>query len=144
VLRAAEPLAVGDRDAFLQDVAAALQGQELRDERCTGRSRRCSGDTTIRRPWRPVRGGDTSPRMAAGGDRCAFRGAGPYGAFWRLSTVDPVARPLMETPISIPELLGLAELLELVWCKAAVRVPGFPSFGAGGRPCQRPVAGDPI
>jgi hypothetical protein len=29
VLRAAEPLAVGDRDAFLRDVAAALQGQEL-------------------------------------------------------------------------------------------------------------------
>jgi hypothetical protein len=31
VLRAAEPLAVGDRGAFLQDVAAALQGQELGD-----------------------------------------------------------------------------------------------------------------
>jgi hypothetical protein len=31
VLRAAEPLAVGDRSAFLQDVAAALQGQELGD-----------------------------------------------------------------------------------------------------------------
>jgi hypothetical protein len=31
VLRAAEPLAVGDRDAFLRDVAAALQGQELGD-----------------------------------------------------------------------------------------------------------------
>jgi hypothetical protein len=31
MLRAAEPLAVGDRGAFLQDVAAALQGQELGD-----------------------------------------------------------------------------------------------------------------
>ena len=31
VLQAAEPLAVGDRGAFLQDVAAALQGQELGD-----------------------------------------------------------------------------------------------------------------
>jgi hypothetical protein len=31
VLRAAEPLAIGDRGAFLQDVAAALQGQELGD-----------------------------------------------------------------------------------------------------------------
>jgi hypothetical protein len=31
VMRAAEPLAVGDRDAFLRDVAAALQGQELGD-----------------------------------------------------------------------------------------------------------------
>jgi hypothetical protein len=31
VLRAAEPLAVGDRDAFLQDIAAALRGQELGD-----------------------------------------------------------------------------------------------------------------
>jgi hypothetical protein len=31
VLRAAEPLAVGDRGAFLQDVAAALAGQELGD-----------------------------------------------------------------------------------------------------------------
>jgi hypothetical protein len=31
VVRAAEPLAVGDRGAFLQDVAAALQGQELGD-----------------------------------------------------------------------------------------------------------------
>jgi hypothetical protein len=31
VLRAAEPLAVGDRDAFLQDVATALQGRELGD-----------------------------------------------------------------------------------------------------------------
>jgi hypothetical protein len=31
VLRAAEPLAVGDRGAFRQDVAAALQGQELGD-----------------------------------------------------------------------------------------------------------------
>jgi hypothetical protein len=31
VLRAAEPLAVGDRDAFLRDVAAALQGQEVGD-----------------------------------------------------------------------------------------------------------------
>ena len=31
VLRAAEPLAVGDRGAFLRDVAAALQGQELGD-----------------------------------------------------------------------------------------------------------------
>jgi len=31
VLRAAEPLAIGDRGAFLQDVAAALKGQELGD-----------------------------------------------------------------------------------------------------------------
>ena len=31
VLQAAEPLAIGDRGAFLQDVAAALQGQELGD-----------------------------------------------------------------------------------------------------------------
>jgi hypothetical protein len=31
VMRAAEPLAVGDRGAFLLDVAAALQGQELGD-----------------------------------------------------------------------------------------------------------------
>jgi hypothetical protein len=31
VLRAAEPLAIGDRGAFLQDVATALQGQELGD-----------------------------------------------------------------------------------------------------------------
>ena len=31
VLRAAKPLAIGDRDAFLQDVATALQGQELGD-----------------------------------------------------------------------------------------------------------------
>jgi hypothetical protein len=31
VLRAAEPLAIGDRGAFLQNVAAALQGQELGD-----------------------------------------------------------------------------------------------------------------
>jgi hypothetical protein len=31
VLRAAESLAIGDRDAFLQDVAAALQGRELGD-----------------------------------------------------------------------------------------------------------------
>jgi hypothetical protein len=31
VLRAAEPLAIGDRGAFLQDVAAALQGRELGD-----------------------------------------------------------------------------------------------------------------
>ena len=31
VLRAAEPLAIGDRGAFLQDVAAALRGQELGD-----------------------------------------------------------------------------------------------------------------
>jgi hypothetical protein len=31
VMRAAEPLAVGDRDGFLRDVAAALQGQELGD-----------------------------------------------------------------------------------------------------------------
>jgi hypothetical protein len=31
VLRAAEPLAIGDWGAFLQDVAAALQGQELGD-----------------------------------------------------------------------------------------------------------------
>ena len=31
VLRAAEPLAVGDRGAFLQEVAAALNGQELGD-----------------------------------------------------------------------------------------------------------------
>jgi hypothetical protein len=31
VLRAAEPLAVGNRGAFLQDVATALQGQELGD-----------------------------------------------------------------------------------------------------------------
>jgi hypothetical protein len=30
-LRAAEPLAIGDRGAFLQDVAAALHGQELGD-----------------------------------------------------------------------------------------------------------------
>jgi hypothetical protein len=30
-LRAAEPLAVGDRGAFLQDAAAALQGQEFGD-----------------------------------------------------------------------------------------------------------------
>jgi hypothetical protein len=31
VLRAAEPLTIGDRGAFLQDIAAALQGQELGD-----------------------------------------------------------------------------------------------------------------
>jgi hypothetical protein len=31
VMRAAQPLAVGDRDKFLQDVAAALRGQELGD-----------------------------------------------------------------------------------------------------------------
>ena len=31
VLSAAEPLAVGDRGAFLRDVAATLQGQELGD-----------------------------------------------------------------------------------------------------------------
>jgi|GraSoiStandDraft_16_1057320.scaffolds.fasta_scaffold408270_1 hypothetical protein len=31
VLHAAEPLAIGDLGAFLQDVAAALQGQELGD-----------------------------------------------------------------------------------------------------------------
>jgi hypothetical protein len=31
VLRAAEPLAVGDRGAFLLNVAAALQGRELGD-----------------------------------------------------------------------------------------------------------------
>jgi hypothetical protein len=31
VLRAAAPLAIGDRDAFLRDVAAALQGRELGD-----------------------------------------------------------------------------------------------------------------
>jgi hypothetical protein len=31
VLQAAQPLAVDDRGAFLQDVAAALQGQELGD-----------------------------------------------------------------------------------------------------------------
>lgn len=31
VLRAAKPLAVGDRGALLQDVAAALHGQELGD-----------------------------------------------------------------------------------------------------------------
>jgi hypothetical protein len=31
VLRAAEPLALGDRSAFLQDVAATLRGQELGD-----------------------------------------------------------------------------------------------------------------
>ena len=31
VFRAAEPLAIGDRGAFLQDVATALQGQELGD-----------------------------------------------------------------------------------------------------------------
>jgi hypothetical protein len=31
VLRAAEPLALGDRSAFLQDVATALQGQEFGD-----------------------------------------------------------------------------------------------------------------
>ena len=31
VLQAAEPLAIGDRGAFLQDVAATLQGQELGD-----------------------------------------------------------------------------------------------------------------
>jgi hypothetical protein len=30
-MRAAQPLAVGDRGCFLQDVAAALQGQELGD-----------------------------------------------------------------------------------------------------------------
>jgi hypothetical protein len=36
MLRAAEPLAVSDRDAFLRDVAAALQGQELATERCIG------------------------------------------------------------------------------------------------------------
>jgi hypothetical protein len=31
VMRAAQPLAVGDRDAFLQAVAARLQGHELGD-----------------------------------------------------------------------------------------------------------------
>jgi hypothetical protein len=31
VIRAAEPLAVGDRDAFLHDIAAALQGREVGD-----------------------------------------------------------------------------------------------------------------
>jgi hypothetical protein len=31
VMRAAEPLAVGNRDGFLRDVAAALQGRELGD-----------------------------------------------------------------------------------------------------------------
>jgi hypothetical protein len=31
VLAAARPLAVGDRDQFLQDVARALQGQDLGD-----------------------------------------------------------------------------------------------------------------
>jgi hypothetical protein len=31
VLRAATPLATGDRDAFLRDVAAALQGREVGD-----------------------------------------------------------------------------------------------------------------
>ena len=31
VMRAAEPLAAGDRGAFLQDVAAALQGRDLAD-----------------------------------------------------------------------------------------------------------------
>jgi hypothetical protein len=31
VLRAAEPLAVGNRGAFLQEVASALQGEELGD-----------------------------------------------------------------------------------------------------------------
>jgi hypothetical protein len=31
VMRAAQPLAIGDRAAFLQDVAAALRGQQLGD-----------------------------------------------------------------------------------------------------------------
>ena len=31
VMHAAEPLAVGDRDAFLRDVAAALRGRQLGD-----------------------------------------------------------------------------------------------------------------
>ena len=48
VLRAAEPLAIGDRDAFLQDVAVALRGQEATG-RCIAWSPRCSGNTTTRR-----------------------------------------------------------------------------------------------
>ena len=48
IFRAARPLRVADRDAFLQDVAAA---RRLATATCTARSLTCNIDTTIRRSW---------------------------------------------------------------------------------------------
>jgi hypothetical protein len=50
VLAAARPLRVADRDAFLQDVAAALQGRsEIGDGDVTARSLKSSAAIMIRR-----------------------------------------------------------------------------------------------